>query len=168
MERSRTDFLVKIHHASSVYNCKIRHTKHCCWQRSTTAKKTVYEGFIDIATAQSMSDWIWHSEDRASWYILIIKPTRCAISQLYFDKELYMFWTYCPSSGVLTSEVCCVYSFSVPLSQNVPRRFWNGRMILLLYHSLSFPWLGHAWWVTRFFVTDFTRPHFQSASGNDI
>jgi hypothetical protein len=21
--------------------------------------------------------WIWHSEDRASWYILIIKPTRC-------------------------------------------------------------------------------------------
>jgi hypothetical protein len=26
----------------------------------------------------------WHSEDRASWYILIIKPTRCTISQIYF------------------------------------------------------------------------------------
>jgi hypothetical protein len=25
--------------------------------------------------------WIWNSEDRASWYILIIKATRCTISQ---------------------------------------------------------------------------------------
>jgi hypothetical protein len=28
--------------------------------------------------------WIWHSEDRASWYILITKPTRCTNSQIYF------------------------------------------------------------------------------------
>jgi len=27
---------------------------------------------------------IWHSEDRASWYILIIKPMRCTISRIYF------------------------------------------------------------------------------------
>ena len=28
--------------------------------------------------------WIWHSEDRVSWYILIIKPTRCTnFSNLY-------------------------------------------------------------------------------------
>ena len=26
---------------------------------------------------------ILHSEDRASWYILINKPTRCSISQTY-------------------------------------------------------------------------------------
>jgi hypothetical protein len=37
--------------------------------------------------------FIWHSEDRASWYILIMKPTRCTISQIYFDKELYIFRT---------------------------------------------------------------------------
>ena len=27
---------------------------------------------------------IWHSEDRASGYVLIIKPTRCTISQICF------------------------------------------------------------------------------------
>ena len=38
---------------------------------------------------------IWHSEDSALWYtcILVIKPMRCTISQIYFDKVLYMFWT---------------------------------------------------------------------------
>jgi hypothetical protein len=36
---------------------------------------------------------IWHSQNRASWYILIIKPIRSIISQLYFGKELYMFRT---------------------------------------------------------------------------
>ena len=38
-------------------------------------------------------DHIWHSEKSASLYILIIKPTRCTISQIYFDKVLYMFGT---------------------------------------------------------------------------
>jgi len=28
--------------------------------------------------------WIWHSEDRASWHILIIKPREALISQIYF------------------------------------------------------------------------------------
>jgi hypothetical protein len=38
--------------------------------------------------------YVWHSEDRASWNILIKKkPTRCIISKLYFGKELYMFRT---------------------------------------------------------------------------
>ena len=27
---------------------------------------------------------IWHSEDRVSWYILIIKPKRCTIPKIYF------------------------------------------------------------------------------------
>ena len=36
---------------------------------------------------------IWHSEDRASWYILIIKAKRCTISRLYFGKQIYMFRT---------------------------------------------------------------------------
>jgi hypothetical protein len=41
----------------------------------------------------SLSVWFWHSDDLASWYILIIKPTRCTISQIYFDKVPYMFRT---------------------------------------------------------------------------
>jgi len=36
---------------------------------------------------------VWHSEDCALWYIPIIKPIGCTISQLYFGKELYMFRT---------------------------------------------------------------------------
>ena len=35
----------------------------------------------------------WHSEDRASWYMLVIKSTSFNISQIYFCKELYMFRT---------------------------------------------------------------------------
>jgi hypothetical protein len=34
---------------------------------------------------------VWHSEDHESWYILIIKPTSCTVSQIYFDKGLYVF-----------------------------------------------------------------------------
>ena len=48
----------------------------------------------DILLAfQSIRLLIWHTEDRASWYILIIKPTRCTISHIYFGIELYMFRT---------------------------------------------------------------------------
>jgi len=36
----------------------------------------------------------WHSEDRASRYILITKTNEMHyISQVYFDKELYMLRT---------------------------------------------------------------------------
>ena len=45
---------------------------------------------------------IWHSEDRASWYILIIKAMACTISQIYLVKKSTRFrQIYCPSSGVL-------------------------------------------------------------------
>jgi hypothetical protein len=37
---------------------------------------------------------IWHLEDRASWYILIIKPTRCTnFSKFILGIELYIFRT---------------------------------------------------------------------------
>jgi hypothetical protein len=38
--------------------------------------------------------WFWHSEDRASWYILIIKANNVNYFTIYFGKELYMFRTY--------------------------------------------------------------------------
>ena len=31
---------------------------------------------------------LWHSEDRTSWYILIIKPPRSTISQIYFWNSI--------------------------------------------------------------------------------
>ena len=40
---------------------------------------------------------IWHSEDRASWYILIMKANKMHYFSDLFDKVLYMFWT-CPLS----------------------------------------------------------------------
>jgi len=46
--------------------------------------------------------WIWHSEDRVSWNILIIKPTRRTnISNLFWIRTLHFFGQFlCPSSGV--------------------------------------------------------------------
>jgi hypothetical protein len=36
--------------------------------------------------------WIWHSEDRTSWYILIIKPTRC--TNLTFGGPCIVIYSY--------------------------------------------------------------------------
>ena len=36
---------------------------------------------------------IWHSEDRASGYILIMKANKMHYFSILFDKVLYMFWT---------------------------------------------------------------------------
>jgi hypothetical protein len=36
------------------------------------------------AFCEELPVWIWDSEDRASSYILIIKPTRCTNFQIYF------------------------------------------------------------------------------------
>jgi hypothetical protein len=46
--------------------------------------------------------WIWHSEDLASWYILIIKPKRCTnFSNLFLEQNFTCFGQFlCPSSGV--------------------------------------------------------------------
>jgi hypothetical protein len=55
------------------------------------------------ASKQTTGHWrIWHSEDRASWYILIIKPTRCInFSNLFLEKNSTCFGqVFSPSSGV--------------------------------------------------------------------
>jgi hypothetical protein len=36
---------------------------------------------------------VWHSEDRAVWYIFIIKANEMQSFSNLFDKLLYMFWT---------------------------------------------------------------------------
>ena len=44
----------------------------------------------------------WRSADRASWYILITKPTRCTnFSNLFLERNYTCFGQYlCPSSGI--------------------------------------------------------------------
>jgi len=40
--------------------------------------------------------WIWRSGDRASWYILIIKPTRWTnFSNLFWNKTLHISESFC-------------------------------------------------------------------------
>jgi len=43
--------------------------------------------------AEAYSLWIWHSENRASWFILIIKAIEVHYFSPFFDKELYMLQT---------------------------------------------------------------------------
>jgi len=65
--------------------------------------------------------WIWHSGDRASWYTLVIKPTRCTnFSNFFFGIKLYMFrrvpLSIIRSLPLYTQQNlydiyhCCVYS----------------------------------------------------------
>jgi len=52
---------------------------------------------------QSTWPWFfWHSEDRSSWYILIITPMRCTnFSNLFWNKTLHVSDSFSvPSSGV--------------------------------------------------------------------
>jgi hypothetical protein len=45
---------------------------------------------------------LWRSCDRASWRILIIKPTRCTnFSNFFWNETLHVSDFPCPSSGVL-------------------------------------------------------------------
>jgi len=46
-----------------------------------------------MLTERLNSYFIWHSEDRASWYILIIKVNEMHNFSNLFDKVLYMFRT---------------------------------------------------------------------------
>ena len=41
---------------------------------------------IGLITSPEKSYRIWHSDERASWYILIIKPTRCTDFSKLFLK----------------------------------------------------------------------------------
>ena len=75
----------------------------------------------------------WCSDDHASWYILVIKPTRCTNSQIYFwNKTLHVS----DSSTVHHQEFFTVHSnglchtgFAVSLQAGSG---WNSNSILIL------------------------------------
>ena len=57
---------------------------------------------IHVANTKWKERISWHSEDRATWYILITKPTRCTnFSNLFLEWNSTCFGqVFCPSSGV--------------------------------------------------------------------
>jgi len=68
---------------------------------------------------------IWHSEDRASWYILIIKPTRCNYSQIYFwNRTLHVSDRF----SVHHQESACKQSakpvWHIPIAECTVRDSW--------------------------------------------
>jgi len=67
--------------------------------------------------------WFWHSEYRASWYILIMKANEMHNFSYLFDKVLYMFQT-CPLS--IIRSISTLYTRSRCLScQSASRRQQN-------------------------------------------
>jgi len=66
----------------------------------TEAKHTVYnlrpriwQGQVSIYTKEWTKPQIWHSEDRASWYILILKTMRCTNFSDLFLLASGIRWT---------------------------------------------------------------------------
>ena len=92
---------------------KITAFKYYCYHSSDKFQAKVrYLFILCVAYAYKHPENIWHSEDRASWYILIMKPTRSTISQIYLIKCSTCFGhVHCPSSGV--SQHCICHSSSV-------------------------------------------------------
>jgi len=100
---------------------------------------------------------IWHSEDRASWYIPILKPTRCTISQFYFGKDLYILWTdllsiirslntvfraigICHTEILKMGKIASVYTSTCTLLLNCKACciFWNVFTILSFLYNIEF------------------------------
>ena len=48
---------------------------------------------VKVSFTREQAVVFWHSGDRASWYILIIKANEMHNFSNLFDKVLYMFWT---------------------------------------------------------------------------
>jgi hypothetical protein len=63
------------------------------WMLERRKKNLLPPSHVACTLITILTKLFLHSENRALWYILIIKPTRCTISQIYFDKVLCMFRT---------------------------------------------------------------------------
>jgi len=74
---------------------------------------------------------IWHSEDRASWYILIMKANEMHCSSHLFGKVLYMFRT-CPLS--IIRSISTLYTYNKHLSCWFCWRLlaWSGSILISL------------------------------------
>ena len=81
---------------------------HCMFVRRKVTKgcliwqQTSAEGFITChICAWNILLQIWHSDDCASWYILIMKANKMHYSEIYLIKYSTCFGhVHCPTSGV--------------------------------------------------------------------
>ena len=81
----------------------------------------------------------WHSEDRASWYILVIKPTRCTISQIYFwNRTLHVSDTFSvhhqDSSTVYTAIGICHTGYADCLLADSQHNLYDIYLLLCIQH----------------------------------
>jgi len=91
----------KFHKNSFVFNsrlltCRVNSQMANYWNNNNSCAfymfRCLYGHFQGgIQKGIQIQQILWHSEDRASWYILIIKPTRCTISQIYFWNRTVHF-----------------------------------------------------------------------------
>jgi hypothetical protein len=94
--------------AASDYLCDIQHRCLRFFMSCMTFRELIMF-FAYIESSDVLKIWftvpIWHSQDCASWYILIMKASEMHCFSTLFGKVLYMFQTgHCPSSGV--SQPC--------------------------------------------------------------
>ena len=70
---------------------------------------------------------IWHSEDRALWHSLIIKPTRCTnFSNLFLEQSSTCFGPFlCPSPWVYYSTHSNTYRFADSLRTGSERNYFR-------------------------------------------
>jgi len=64
---------------------------------------------------------LWHSEDRASWYILIIKPTRCTNFSFFLNRSLHVsdrFSVHHQESGTVYTATGMDGSILIPLASS--------------------------------------------------
>jgi len=64
----------------------------------TPVKDTTWT--MHVLRWQILWGFIWRSWDRASWYISIVKPTRCTIFEFIEYHSTRFGRSFCPSSGV--------------------------------------------------------------------
>jgi hypothetical protein len=63
----------------------------CHWKTEPEMQFKILSKYTSGPGLHYLVQAIWHSEDRASWYILIIKPTRCTnFSNLFWNRTLHV------------------------------------------------------------------------------
>jgi len=128
------------------------------------------ESHIKLSNISNISQklWIWRSCDRASWHIIIIKPTRCTnFSNLFWDETLHVS----DSSFVHHQEFFTLHTAMVYVIQ-ICRQLSN--MILILLESCLQTWMTYTiavctvkppWWWTKE-LSETCRVSFQNMFEN--
>jgi len=99
---------------------------------------------------------IWHSEDRALWHSLIIKPTRCTnFSNLFLEQSSTCFGPFlCPSPWVYYSTHSNTYRFADSLRAGSGRNCSSVLILLascqqnFMAYTIAMCTVKNSWWCT--------------------